>query len=129
MPVFALANAGVALGGGGTAADPAALGVVLGLVLGKPLGVFGAAWLAVRLRLAQRPAGVAWRALFGVSLLTGIGFTMSIFIATLAFDTAALLDSAKLGILLASVVAGVVGYVVLRRATAIRVPDVASRPR
>ena len=117
MPVFALANAGVALGGGGLVTDGAALGIVLGLVLGKPLGVFGLAWLAVRVGWANKPAGVTWQHLFGVSLLTGIGFTMSIFIATLAFDGAALLDSAKLGILLASLVAGTAGYVLLRRAT------------
>ncbi|MDX1420166.1 MAG: Na+/H+ antiporter NhaA [Rubricoccaceae bacterium] len=115
MPVFALANAGVALGGGGLVSDPAALGIILGLVVGKPLGVFGLAWLSVRLGLAQQPSDVTWSQLFGVSLLTGIGFTMSIFIANLAYDSAALLDSAKLGILLASFVAGVVGYVLLRR--------------
>ncbi|MDX1418948.1 MAG: Na+/H+ antiporter NhaA [Rubricoccaceae bacterium] len=115
MPLFALANAGVALGGGGSLTDAAALGIMVGLVVGKPLGVFGAAWLAVRVGWAQRPAGVSWRQLFGVSLLTGIGFAMGVFIATLAFDDPVLLDSAKLGVLVASVLAGVAGYVLLRR--------------
>ena len=115
MPVFALANAGVALGAGAAAliTDTVALGVMLGLVVGKPLGVMTLAYLSVKTGLAALPSGVTWRHVMGVSFLTGIGFTMSIFIANLAFGAGPLLDSAKVGILAASVVSGVLGAVVL----------------
>ena len=90
------------------------LAIGAGLVIGKPIGVVGASWLAVRLGIAALPTGVTWRHLFGVGLLAGIGFTMALFIASLAFKTTPLLlDSAKLGILGASVVAGVGGVAVL----------------
>ena len=117
MPVFALANAGVGLGGGlaALATDAVALGVMLGLVVGKPLGVMLLSVLAVKTGLAVLPSGVTWRHVFGVSLLTGIGFTMSIFIANLAFGPGPLLDSAKVGILAASLVSGVLGALVLLR--------------
>ena len=117
MPVFALANAGVALGTGALdlLVDPVALGVALGLVVGKPLGVMALAFLAVKAGLAVLPSGVTWRHVLGVSFLTGIGFTMSIFIATLAFGDGPLLDSAKLGILAASVASGALGAAVLSR--------------
>ena len=118
MPVFALANAGVAMGGdlGALISNPVALGIVAGLVLGKPIGVFLCAWLAVKLGIAGLPQGVNWMQIFGVACLTGIGFTMSIFIASLAFAGAPeLLDSAKTGILLASVVSGVIGMALLAR--------------
>jgi NhaA family Na+:H+ antiporter len=123
LPVFALANAGVSLAGVGPAAlsEGVALGVVLGLVLGKPVGIAGAAWLAVRLRVADLPQGVSWRQVLGVGLLGGVGFTMALFIGGLAFADPARLDAAKLGILVASVIAGVAGLLVLRgtrRATA-----------
>ena len=120
VPVFALANAGVGLGGGAAAlvTDPVALGIALGLVVGKPLGVMALAFAAVKTGVAALPTGVTWRHVLGVSFLTGIGFTMSIFIATLAFGEGALLDSAKLGILAASVVSGVLGAVVLSRTAA-----------
>ena len=115
MPVFALANAGVALGAGAAAliTDTVALGVMLGLVVGKPLGVMTLAYLSVKTGLAALPSGVTWRHVMGVSFLTGIGFTMSIFIANLAFGAGPLLDSAKVGILAASVVSGVLGAAVL----------------
>lgn len=116
MPVFALANAGVSLGGGVGLGSSVTIGVILGLFVGKQLGVAGFSWLAVRLGWAELPAGVSWRQLYGVSLLTGIGFTMSLFIANLAFDGAALLDGAKVGILLASLLSGVAGWLVLARA-------------
>jgi NhaA family Na+:H+ antiporter len=117
MPLFALANAGVALGGGllGALSVPVTAGIVLGLVLGKPLGITLFAWLAVRFGLATLPAQASWRALHGVSWLGGIGFTMSLFIAGLAFADPSLLDSAKVGILSASLLAGVAGWVMLRR--------------
>ena len=126
MPVFALANAGVALGGDILAmlTDPVALGIGLGLVVGKQVGVFGFAWAAVRTGLARLPDGVTWGQVHGVALLTGIGFTMSIFIATLAFGaTPERLDSAKLGILVASLISGVLGWWRLRTVAAPSVPS------
>ena len=115
MPIFALANAGVALGGGAGLASPVTLGVVAGLVLGKAVGVLAAARLAVGAGWAALPLGVTWGHVAGASLLCGVGFTMSLFIATLAFGPSPLLDAAKTGILLASAIAGVLGYAVLRR--------------
>jgi NhaA family Na+:H+ antiporter len=118
MPLFAFSNAGVglhgSLGGGVT------LAVVLGLAIGKPLGITVAALAAVRLRLATLPEGVNWTALHGCAWLAGIGFTMSLFIATLAFDGTTLLDTAKFGILSGSLLAGIVGAGVVRRGTSIR---------
>jgi NhaA family Na+:H+ antiporter len=118
MPVFALANAGVALGGelGALAASPVALGAGLGLFLGKQAGVFASSWLAVKAGLASLPAEVRWAQLYGASCLAGIGFTMSLFIAALAFGSGAPrdLDAAKLGILAGSVVSGATGYALLR---------------
>ena len=119
MPIFALANAGIAFTGSPVAmlSDPAALGIMAGLVVGKPVGVLLMAWLAIKTGLAVKPPGMTWGHLVGVALLTGIGFTMSIFIANLAFDTPAVLDSAKAGIFAASFVMGVLGAIVLSRAT------------
>ena len=118
MPIFALANAGVTLGGDflSDLQSSVSIGIIAGLVVGKQLGVLGFAWVAVRSGLAEMPQGVSWRMLHGVSLLTGIGFTMSLFIAGLAFDQEMLLDQAKIGIFFASVIAGVGGYVLLRGA-------------
>ena len=118
MPLFALANAGVRIDGpiGELAADPISLGVMLGLVLGKPIGITLLAWLAVRLGLAARPEGVSWAAVHAVSWLAGIGFTMSLFIAGLAFTSEAPLLAAKVGILGGSLLAGLVGALLLRRA-------------
>ena len=120
IPVFALANAGVALGGdvGATLASPVALGIILGLFLGKPLGIVALAWLATRAGLAALPGGVTWRHIWGVSLLCGIGFTMSLFIASLAFGDPALLDRAKVGILAGSLVSALAGALVLTRVPA-----------
>jgi NhaA family Na+:H+ antiporter len=114
MPVFALANAGVALGGGEGLTGRVTLGVILGLFVGKQIGVTLFAWLSVKLGWAELPAGVSWRQIYGVSFLCGIGFTMSLFIANLAFDDVVLLDGAKVGILAASVVSGLVGWLMLR---------------
>ena len=130
MPVFALANAGVALHGGSgvSLTDPVMLGVALGLLLGKPLGVAGAAWLAVRTGVASLPAAVTWRQLQGAACLAGIGFTMSLFIANLAFGvdphggggagggSSLHLDAAKLGILGGSLLSGALGWTLLARA-------------
>jgi NhaA family Na+:H+ antiporter len=118
VPLFALANAGVRLGGASSAgiATTVLSGVAIGLVIGKPLGITLASWLAVRSRLASLPDGVSWRQLQGVSWLGGIGFTMSLFVAALAFADDALLSSAKLGVLLASAVAAFMGWLMLRGA-------------
>ncbi len=124
MPLFALANAGVALGGSADGFEgPVVVGIVLGLVVGKQAGITLAAWLAVRSGLAVLPAGVGWRHIYGAAWVAGIGFTMSLFIANLAFADAALLDSAKIGVLAASALAGSVGFLLLRRATAPRPAD------
>ena len=109
MPVFALANAGVPLGaasldGLGT---PVLLGVTLGLVIGKPVGIVALSWLAVRMRVAALPTGVRWPDVLTVGMVAGIGFTMALFIASLAFPPGPLIEVAKLGILCASAVAGV----------------------
>lgn len=117
MPVFALANAGVAFRGdiASLMGHPVALGVLLGLVLGKQLGVTAFAWLAVRLGFAELPEGVTWRDIYGVAWLCGIGFTMSIFIAGLAFAEPSLLDYAKVGIFAASFLSGLGGWLILSR--------------
>jgi NhaA family Na+:H+ antiporter len=112
MPLFALANAGVNLGGvdlskGG--AQLVMLGVASALVVGKPIGIIGVAWIMVRLRWSRLPAGVSWGGIFLIGLLAGIGFTMSIFIAMLAFADENLLAAAKLGVLLGSLVAALLG--------------------
>jgi NhaA family Na+:H+ antiporter len=110
VPVFALANAGVAFGGeAAPRLDRVAVGVFLGLVLGKQIGITLAAWLAVRLRLAALPTGANWSQLYGVAWLGGIGFTMSLFVTELAFEQAQLAASAKLGIFAASATAAAIG--------------------
>ncbi len=128
MPLFALSNAGVALGGSlGTAfASPVTWGVIVGLVIGKPIGISAFSWFAVRMGWAELPQGVNWRAIVGTSLLGGIGFTMALFIASLAYGDATLLDRAKIGILSASTVAGLLGWLVLR--TMFRGPAAAPAP-
>ncbi|MCH8869275.1 MAG: Na+/H+ antiporter NhaA, partial [Chloroflexi bacterium] len=118
MPIFALANAGVSLDIGliSAATSPVTVGVFVGLVVGKSVGVTLLAWLAVRTGIAEMPQGVNWRQMFGVALLGGIGFTVALFITTLAFADDALIAEAKIGILAGSVVAGVGGWIVLRTA-------------
>lgn len=117
LPLFAFFNAGVTIDSGSVAGafDPITLGVVLGLVVGKQLGVFGFSWLTVRSGRAALPAGVTWPQVWGASCLAGVGFTMSLFIAELAYGDAALVTSAKIGILAASLIAAVLGYAVLAR--------------
>lgn len=118
MPVFALANAGVSLGGDASAHlfDPITLGVVLGLFLGKQLGIVAFAWVFIKLKLAEMPKGVTWQMLYGLACLGGIGFTMSLFVADLSFGGTRLLDYAKIGILLATAISAIVGVIILRRA-------------
>ena len=118
LPLFAFFNAGVDLTGRGRDAlvEPVTLGVIVGLVLGKLLGIGLSSWLAVRSGYTSLPEGVTGLQIAGVALLGGVGFTMSLFVSELAFDAEALLDAAKLGILVASATAGVCGYLVLRTA-------------
>ncbi|MEM8933913.1 MAG: Na+/H+ antiporter NhaA, partial [Acidobacteriota bacterium] len=114
MPIFALFNAGFVLGDDASLLAPVSLGVFVGLIVGKPIGILGCSWIAVAMGKATLPDGIGWRAIFGTSMLAGIGFTMSLFIAALAFSPdSALDDQAKLGVLAASVVAAVIGLVVL----------------
>jgi len=113
LPVFALFNAGVSLGGGGGVLNPVTVGVFLGLLVGKPVGVLVFSWLATRLGLASLPEGVGWPSMAGASFLAGIGFTMSLFVGGLAFEDGGLLDQAKLGVLSASVLAAVLGLALL----------------
>ena len=119
LPVFALANAGVAVRANAFDAPgvPAvAAGVVLGLVVGKTLGIAGAAWLATHTGLARLPEGATWPMVVAVSAVAGIGFTVSLFVAELAFEPGPLQDGARLGVLGASTLAGIVGGVALSRA-------------
>lgn len=125
MPLFALANAGVVISGDSFSGEmmPIMSGVIVGLLIGKPLGIFGAGWLAVRSGIATLPQGSSWLHLLGVGILAGLGFTMSIFIASLAFTDVAHLSAAKISILIASALAGTFGILVLSR-----VPAAQSQP-
>lgn len=117
LPLFALANAGVTLVDYDVPSlllEPVTLGVFFGLLAGKTVGVSGATWLAVKLGLADLPERVSWTHVIGAGMLGGIGFTMSLFISNLAFRGMLLRAEAKLGILVTSLVAGVLGYVFLR---------------
>lgn len=119
VPLFALANSGVRLDLdiAATVREPIALGVILGLVIGKQVGITLGAAAVVRAGLASLPDGVGWRHIFGAAWLGGIGFTMSLFIAALAYgEGAADLDLAKVGILAASLIAGAGGFAILRTA-------------
>ena len=131
VPVFGFANAGVPLSGLGLDAlfAPLPLGIAAGLFVGKQLGIFGAVWLTVRCGLAGRLSGATWLQVYGVSLLCGIGFTMSLFIGGLAFPgRPELVEEAKLGTLLGSLLSAVAGYLVLRFAAPHRrLPEVEAR--
>jgi NhaA family Na+:H+ antiporter len=117
LPLFALANAGVAVGGElmTVLRNPLALGIVVGLVVGKPAGIGLLSWLAVKSGRGALPEGVTWAQVFGAGCLAGVGFTMSLFITDLAFDNEALITTAKIGILAASLMSGVFGFVILSR--------------
>ncbi len=118
IPLFALANAGITIDFsslGEVLFEPVSLGIIIGLIGGKVLGIFGIAWLAIKLKIAQLPKESSMSQIFGVAFLGGIGFTMSIFVADLAFvNSEELIFQAKVGILLASLIAGFVGYFWLR---------------
>lgn len=125
VPIFGFANAGVSFAGMSVSAlaDPVPLGVALGLFFGKQVGVFGFAALAIKMKWAELPMYATWRQLYGVALLCGIGFTMSLFIGLLAFPGDQLLqDEVKLGVLLGSILSAIAGTIALRGATS-RVPE------
>ena len=115
MPIFAVANTNITFESGMTQSlfSNLGLGIVLGLFLGKPVGIFAMSWLSVKLKVAQLPVGVKWPHVVGLGLLGGIGFTMSIFIALLSFDKPWLQAEAKFAILMASILAGIAGYMML----------------
>jgi NhaA family Na+:H+ antiporter len=117
MPIFAFANAGVSLEGMsfGSLFEPIPIGIALGLFLGKQAGVFGFSLAAVKLGLAKLPPDINWRMIYGTSVLCGIGFTMSLFISTLAFDSSIADDasSARVGILVGSFISAIAGYLIL----------------
>jgi NhaA family Na+:H+ antiporter len=117
LPLFALANAGLDLSGDvfqDAVSSSVTLGIILGLVVGNPLGIVGFSWVAVRLGITSLPAGMRWAHMVGIGLLGGVGFTVSLFITGLAFEDAGLISEAKVGILTASVIAGLAGYAFLR---------------
>ena len=116
LPIFAFANAGVSFAGmsARVLAEPVPLGIFAGLFLGKQLGVFAASWGAVRIGIADRPRGASWMQVYGVSILCGVGFTMSLFIGLLAFrDTPALQDQVKIGVIAGSVASALAGVAML----------------
>ncbi len=118
LPIFAFANAGISLEGISLSSllEPVPLGIALGLFLGKQIGIFGTVWAAVKSGLAQLPEGLNWMHIYGVSVLCGIGFTMSLFISSLAFEQGALAYATndRLGILAGSIISAVAGYLILR---------------
>jgi NhaA family Na+:H+ antiporter len=118
MPVFALANAGVAVSDelGSALTHSVSIGIVLGLFLGKQIGIFSFSYLAVKLKIASEPEGVSWKKIYAASVLAGIGFTMSLFIANLAFTSPDLLNISKVGILTGSLLSGIVGFIILKSA-------------
>ena len=116
MPLFALANAGVVIDAGfiQNVFEPVAFGIILGLVVGKPLGIFLFTWLSIRLGIGRMPEDIGWFHILGVSLLAGVGFTMSLFIADLAFVSVEYSSQAKIAILMGSLIAGLSGYFLLK---------------
>ncbi len=116
IPIFGFANAGVTLIGLSPAdlLQPVPLGIALGLLIGKQVGIVGFAWIAVKAGIAKLPDGVGWRKIHGLSLLAAIGFTMSLFIGNLAFDDPAQIDAVKVGVLSGSLVAAILGFLMLK---------------
>ena len=121
LPVFALANTAIALSAGSftNLISPLGLGIGLGLIIGKPLGIFGATWLMVRAGISSLPEGITWLKLFGLGCTAGIGFTMAILIANLSFAEVAQVDLAKLAVIIGSCASTLIGMAVLRAATTV----------
>ncbi len=117
LPLFAFANAGIPLGGitGSNFADPVTLGIILGLFIGKQIGIFAALFAAIRFGLSPKPHGAGWAQIYGVAILCGIGFTMSLFIGGLAYTDTALQVEVRLGVIVGSILSAVVGYLFLTR--------------
>ena len=113
VPLFGFASAGVTFPGADAILDPLPVGIALGLLVGKQIGVFGSIWLADRTGVAPKPEALAWSHIYGAALLCGIGFTMSLFIGALAFNDPLLVDEAKIGTLAGSIASGLLGYAVL----------------
>jgi len=117
LPIFAFANAGISFRNIGLEQifHPVSIGIALGLFLGKQFGIFGMCWLFIKLKLTRLPAGLTWASLYGTAVLCGVGFTMSLFIGSLAFEETGmnLLFDERLGIILGSLISGLVGYFVL----------------
>jgi Na+:H+ antiporter, NhaA family len=115
-PIFAFANAGVSLAGFSLTSivAPIPLGIAAGLFLGKQFGIFACTWLAVKLRIGEMPQGASWRQIYGVAVLGGIGFTMSLFIGTLAFPDPAYAVDVRIGVLVGSLSSALLGYALLR---------------
>tara|TARA_R110002096_G_scaffold163389_3_gene330948 strand:+ start:676 stop:1962 length:1287 start_codon:yes stop_codon:yes gene_type:complete len=118
LPMFAFANAGVSLAGMGLSSltEPVTLGIILGLFVGKQVGIFGMLYLTIRLGWANMPTGANWTQLYGVAALAGIGFTMSLFIGGLAFQHAGFEAPIRMGVLIGSLASGVVGFLILAAA-------------
>ena len=123
LPIFAFANAGVSFEGMDPSilVEPVTLGVILGLFFGKQIGVFGVIWLANFLGISKKPDSVSWRHLYGLACLCGVGFTMSLFIGTLAFDSTMLETEVRLGVLTGSFLSASWGTIVLLTAKPVRV--------
>lgn len=119
VPLFAFFNSGTLIDAGAfnQLGTPVSLGIILGLFLGKQIGIVTAVWAGARLGAAQLPQGVTWLQIYGVSIVAGIGFTMSLFVTTLAFTDPNIVASAKLAILVASLLSGITGLFILRTAT------------
>jgi len=119
LPIFAFANAGISFVGLGVEEifHSVPIGIALGLFVGKQLGIFSLCWLAIKLKITSLPKGISWSSLYGAAALCGVGFTMSLFIGSLAFEQTGidLLFDERLGIILGSLVSGIVGYLVLRK--------------
>ena len=126
MPLFALANAGVSLGEGlvYSLLDSINIGIVTGLFIGKQAGIFLFTWLSIKLGISSKPYGINWKTIYGGGVLAGIGFTMSLFITNLAFTDNELIETAKVGILLASLISAIVGYFILNSR---KIPEITMR--
>lgn len=113
LPLFALANTAIIIDDNWleSLSSPASQGIAFGLIIGKPLGILLFTWLAVQIKIAEKPTGVTWNQLLGVGALGGIGFTMSIFVTLLAFDSATVINQGKFAILISSLIAGLIGFI------------------